>query len=463
MVWFRVQRLKTNATHVKPPLSPNCPCPDHQTRINECPLKCLYIVKELKKSSMVHHFSLSEDLKENVKEILLECQQDTEDLWANLPARISSHESSVEWEIVQMRTECPMSLIKVVPNGLSCFLCDEDFNRGAIHHKVEHLIAKHHEGVEPYQCRLCCLTFSNEKKAFSHNQLHHFLPEDFKDVTARNPEIKRIKGTSMTTYKCLRCDVVATSSLAYWYHCWTSHKKYRYASCPICQEKFRTSTEFRRHFLIEHFNFRYACPLCPLDFQSQTSINGHLGRCHVKASSKSPLTSLKRAVVDGDLSQKSQSSCQKGLGDCASIPLRKKKKEKHPKEGRSFHCDPNISRRARANSKIPLTFQERALVNADLCLKSPSPHQRGLGDGTFDPATQHLLELHHNLMKNLMPAIIDNQETLVSWLMLLNRVGEIRMLYGIPGETFCFECNNDFVIMSRLQMHILEKHQDQAP
>jgi len=404
-----------------------------------------------------------------MREVLRDLDQDIDDYKQYLPSICLDQETAVCWDIVQLKTEEPAAMKHVVPGGLTCFVCSIDFERFV--DKLDHILDAHSD-YRPYECSACVQplpppaaeggepppplqappTFNSEKAAYDHVCENH----DYKDPdnltalkTSREPE-EKVLGK----FSCRHCPLVSTSKLGYWYHWWKRHFKYKQQPCPIgCNgsEPLGSATDFRRHVLFHHFEYRFSCPQCET-FETQTK------ECIVRHMAK-----------HDDFKQ--EDGGQALFPKKVMVPKReRKKKDKDDKDGGGGGggdkkplklgmnvCAPMALRKARANSKVPLNLLEKMFVNPDHALITTTESQ--LGMASFPAPMRTFFEHQLDLLKTAMPSLIDSVQVDRDWATVMYKVGTFKLTYGIPGEFRCMECGEEFNEVSEKYSHVLEKHE----
>jgi len=396
---------------------------------------------------------------ELARSILADLLEDIKDFQTSLPSKVDDQQTSVSWDLVQFKTEEPAATKHVVPGGLTCFECNLDFER--IVDKVDHILAVHSEqtAYEVYGENSVESEggFTSEKNAYEHATSCHDCKEPEPAIalkTPRDADMERIPGK----WSCRHCPVVSTSKLGYWYHWWKRHYKYKHQTCPICQEETNanqgevnnlgSATEFRRHFLFNHFDHRFRCPQCEnFETQNKETIVRHMANHDDFIKTESD-----QAFPSKTMAPKSE--------------RKRKQKENNSKRGElqlgMNVCAPMALRKARANSKVPLNLLEKLFVNPDLGLVQPSTSSQ-LGMSSFPDSIKNHFHTQVEILKTEMPSLIDSQEACIRWGTHIYWVGSFKLTFGIPGEFTCFECGREFSEVSEKHAHILEEHTSPPP
>ena len=196
-------------------------------------------------------------------------QQLTPDIWQDLvsglgllktmPSKLENDTDSLAWDVTLLRLESP-KLALGIPGERKCFKCDECFL--SITEKQTHCLNTHH--TDPYFCAICQQPFGKEASAVNHMINKH---GDLWKNQMKVPE-----GYST----CEICGLCSASDLAFWYHRFQSHKRYKNVACPLCETSCNSFVIFLRHVMIKHGSYKYKCFLCDKTSKSMESFKEHV-------------------------------------------------------------------------------------------------------------------------------------------------------------------------------------------
>ena len=371
--------------------------------------------------------------------ILTEFELDLMYLREKMPAKLTTPEESLDWNITMLRSEAE-TLDSALPGDLTCLHCHKDFD--SVCKKIEHVIEFHSGDERQFICGICPeYDEIDECNMYTHISENHVVTEENSEKSRygpRNPEPNDIDQT----YACRLCPIVSRSELAYWYHWYCRHKKYRSRQCDICGKStgISTASQFRSHFLTEHCNYVYECYDCEAHLTT-----ADLFIVHIKEHENNKVvTSILPATLltkTGRIKKRNYPSERKTRTKRNSVGIKLG-------DGAVPEDDSNAE---------PLTPLMRVQQNPDVRLEPTSEHaQLELGEQLSAEMWQDLCT-GLGLLKT-MPSKIDSDIVSLEWDITLLKLECPKLALGIPGEKKCFKCEEFFVAIPEKQSHCLNSH-----
>lgn len=368
-----------------------------------------------------------------LKMILTEFELDLEYFREKMPSRLATAEDSHSWNIAVLRSEAEV-LECGMPGELSCLICNKDFPTFA--KKLEHIIEFHCGDERQFICGVCPeYDEIDEANMFKHISENHVVSDENSDKSKYGPR-DPVTNEVDETFACRLCPIVSRSELAYWYHWYCRHKKYRLRHCDICSKStgLTTASKFRSHFLTEHCNYVYECYDCDVHLMTTDLFQIHIKE-HEKKSGTGALSTAKAGRVKK-----------------RNYPAERKPRTKRNSVGIKQE-DTGIPEDD--SNAEPLTGMSRILQNPELCLE-PISDTLQLSE-QLSPEIWLDLCNGLNLLKS-MPSKVDNDITSLEWDVTLLKLECPKLAFGIPGEKKCFKCEDFFIGIPEKQTHCLYTH-----
>ncbi|XP_060808260.1 uncharacterized protein LOC106140999 isoform X2 [Amyelois transitella] len=136
-----------------------------------------------------------------------------------------------------------------------CEFCDKTFSDSSnfVKHKKTH-------NVGAFICDLCKKKFLAKSSLIAHLEKHNYEPFPCmwcpdKKFYSHSAYKKHVRGAHERSqgFSCFVCRSRFPSVRAKWDHQWERHGiRYKIADCPICDKKFRKSTDLKKHMSNEH-------------------------------------------------------------------------------------------------------------------------------------------------------------------------------------------------------------------
>ena len=263
-----------------------------QISIEKNPLKtektCLYMSKLYKRSlkqeplTSLEHFKANPDIglfppepetpqksqsSNNFKQIPEEIRsnsiQTIEQMRQKMPHFIASSQDQVEWDMILLKYQVsPLSF--GIPNESHCFDCNE--NLANVQQRFHHFFASHCQNFN-FQCSICPRqSFPDNAGLLKHLlKKHKHKPEQVE--TIYDPDSCRIQAKNPELIQCQKCPGSFLTEFSFYFHHLETHSSGRSQKdssfkCSDCGKSGFTGMDFKRHILIHHGGFTYACPLC---------------------------------------------------------------------------------------------------------------------------------------------------------------------------------------------------------
>lgn len=199
---------------------------------------------------------------------------------------------------------------RLVNESLSCAICDEEFQYfiKLNHHMNEHFgsyvcetcgksflsqvrlrfhAQRHCSG---YRCNICSETFEsltqkNSHEAKTHNKVAtvkcSYCPENFTGYYARRVHHSVVHNVAMQEYNCPVCGKSFQIMSRMKVHLKQVHIKERNFSCSMCDQKFFSKTQVKKH-MIKHVGERiHQCEICMKSYARKQTLRDHM-RIHSK-------------------------------------------------------------------------------------------------------------------------------------------------------------------------------------
>ncbi|XP_060809222.1 gastrula zinc finger protein XlCGF57.1 isoform X2 [Amyelois transitella] len=149
--------------------------------------------------------------------------------------------------------------LKAIHKEQKCTFCPEKFS--TLHAKMKHMRKAHKTSESKRYCRLCDKTFRYTYLLFDHNVKEHGAKRQISECT--------ICGKTFLSPQNLRV------------HTRNVHVRERNYQCSICELRFFTKFDQKRHEKTHEDVKSFSCSYCEGKFKSKDSLRRHLWRQHV--------------------------------------------------------------------------------------------------------------------------------------------------------------------------------------
>lgn len=374
--------------------------------------------------------------RSQLKVILTDFELDLAYLREKMPAKLSSAEEGHGWNVALLRSEAE-TLECGMPGELICLFCHKDFP--SVAKKIEHTIEFHSGEERQFICGVCPeYDEIDESSMFTHISENHVVVDETSEKTRYGPR-EPVFNELEQTYACHLCPIVSRSELAYWYHWYCRHKKYRSRPCDICGKTtgLTSASRFRSHFLTEHCNHVYECYDCDVHLMTTDLFLVHIKEHEIK---KAPTTPA--LTKTGRIKKRNYPAERKPRTKRSSLGI--KQEEGIPEDD---------------SSAEPLTALMRVQQNPEVCLEPTSEHSQAQLSEQLTPDIWQDLCNGLILLKS-MPSKVDSDVISLQWDVALLKLECPKISFGIPGEKKCFKCEDFFVAIPEKQTHVLYTHQN---
>ena len=322
-----------------------------------------------------------------------------EEICFKTPSKIDSMATNLTWTSALLKHEVE-DLSYGIENELQCQECSKSFK--TVKDKIDHLVLSHVDNLAT--CKLCDKDFHSENEAFNHC---------FKHLSA------------FTLLSDEKCPLVFKNDLMQHYHSYHRHPKYsQIKSCPFCQNSIENLQSYRRHILVHHGSYVFQCQKCPVMFEDS---QGDLKMLeHIKIHNIGKNKPSVRNTRQKPISIKSESN-----SNTSPTKLMSKK---------SGYISKSL---ARSCSDTPLTKEEQFRANFDMALYPPIDPTKVLT--SFNEVPENIKEdaVYTLELLRTMPVQITNEMDQLKWDLVLLKCQVTNLTFGIPGESQCFECQDD--------------------
>ena len=170
---------------------------------------------------------------------------------------------------------------------INCTVCNYSSKQPG--HLKRHMKSKH-EGVR-YPCKFCDITFSIKDSVRVHTESVHQqikYPCPSCDFLGRRFEALKIHIAvkhSIETHECGLCSMKFKTKSHLNNHIAISHEGRRY-TCEFkgCDYNAKDRSTLMKHMMGEHYNVRYSCTLCELNYSTTSTAKKHIAEKHPGAS-----------------------------------------------------------------------------------------------------------------------------------------------------------------------------------
>ena len=378
-----------------------------------------------------------EQQRSQLKVVLSDLELDLNYFRDKMPSRLTSSDDSQAWSVTLLRSEAE-KLECGMPGELSCLSCQQSF--ASVDKRIEHSVSAHSGEERQFICGLCPeYDEIDESSMFRHVTENHAVADPNSEkcrLGARESTYNEL----ISTYSCQFCPIICRSELAYWYHWYCRHKKYRSRPCDICGKAagIETAENFRSHFLTEHCNYVYECFDCDVHVDVRD-----LFVSHIKEHGKSGKASNAPVTKAGRVKKR-------------NYPTERKPRAKRNAGSSSIKLEEGIP--LDDSLAEPLSATMRVQQNPDLCLDSSSEQGQLQLSQQLTPDIWQDLVNGLNLLKT-MPSKLESDADSCAWDVALLRLESPKLSLGIPGEKKCFKCSECFLSIPEKQTHCLYTHQ----
>lgn len=133
-----------------------------------------------------------------------------------------------------------------------------------------HMIQRHHDDIQSYECDICSRNYSKLKGLKRHMQSKHF-------AKTKNPS----KAVNKTRVKCTICEKEFVSKDSLKSHKYRSHDKRNWKECQICN---RSYDNLKRHMQNVHSEEgktkNQVCHICGASYKQMSGLTKHMETKH---------------------------------------------------------------------------------------------------------------------------------------------------------------------------------------
>lgn len=162
-----------------------------------------------------------------------------------------------------------------------CDICGAGYvNQGRLtRHAKTHI-----KGTFP--CNYCDKTYDTVIKKNSHERVYHvssnvlskcgYCDEAFKYHYMRAKHMTEVHGIKTGDYKCTACDNIYASAKQRNRHIKRHHLMERKHKCPLCDTKFFSKYDIKKH-MVKHTGVKeFQCKICSKSYSARSSLAGHM-------------------------------------------------------------------------------------------------------------------------------------------------------------------------------------------